>query len=414
MKIKESDFSGKRILMLQGPVGPFFNRLRVDLERVGATVHKINFNGGDVLFYPKNALWYQGSLYDWGGYFLNALQSLDIEMVILMGDCRPHHQVAHAIAKKHQIEVAVFEEGYLRPDFITLERDGVNGFSKIPKDPEFYLKQLSNEQLPPVEPEVAVGKTFGLSAMWAMMYYMASFLMHPFFMQYQHHRPLNILEGLIWVRGFWRKRYYQFKERHLQAKLSLELSKRFYLVPLQVHNDSQLHVHSMFASIEEFIRYVVRSYAQHAPEDTFLVIKHHPLDKGYHDYADLMGLLIRQYHLQGRVIYLHDQHLPTLLTHAKGVVLINSTVGMSALHHRCALKACGDAIYNIEGLCYQGELDTFWQQANSFKPDETLLVRFRNYVVQQTQINGNFYKRLDAFNNATGTRLLAQSSKTKC
>jgi capsular polysaccharide export protein len=401
MKYKASDFTGKRILLLQGPVGPFFNRLRLDLEAVGATVFKINFNGGDVLFYPQHAMWFRSGMYDWGGYFLEAIQANQIDLVMLMGDCRPIHQIAHAIAKKHNIEVAVFEEGYIRPDFITIERDGVNGFSNIPKDPQFYFKQ----SLAPLEVEVSVGKTFGLSAMWAMMYYLACFVMWPAFFQYQHHRTLNLLEGLIWVRGFWRKRWYQFKERYLEKQLSSALSQQYYLLPLQVHNDSQLHVHSNFASIDEFISYSIKSFAQFAPSGTHLVIKHHPLDRGYHDYTRLIQQLSHSYGVQARIIYLHDQHLPTLLTHCKGVVLINSTVGMSALHHYCPLKACGEAIYNIEGLTYQGDLDSFWLEASNFKPDTELLTRFKNYVVNSTQINGNFYKPLKVCQNHSGTNL---------
>ncbi len=401
MKLTPSDLAGKQILLLQGPVGPFFNRLRLDLQQAGATVHKINFNGGDVLFYPRHAAWFRSAIYDWGGYFLDTLKHHQIDLVILMGDCRPHHQIARDIAKKHGVKVAVFEEGYIRPDFITIELEGVNGFSNIPKDPEFYR----GLPLIPSDAETSVGKTFGLSAMWAMMYYLASFFMWPLFFQYQHHRPLNIFEGLIWVRGFWRKRWYQFKERHIEKRLTTALSSQFYLVPLQVHNDSQLHVHSMFASIDEFIEYVMASFSRCAPSQTYLVIKHHPLDKGYHDYTLLIAQLAKQYHITQRVIYIHDQHLPTLLDHTKGVVLINSTVGMSALHHYCPLKVCGDAIYNIEGLTYQRELDDFWHDAQNFKVDVELLTRFKNYVVNQTQINGNFYKRIKAFNNHTGTSI---------
>ncbi len=45
--------SGKRVLLLQSPVGPFFRRLAQDLRWVGAQVCKVNFNGGDLLFYPS-------------------------------------------------------------------------------------------------------------------------------------------------------------------------------------------------------------------------------------------------------------------------------------------------------------------------------------------------------------------------
>ncbi|WP_250313331.1 capsular polysaccharide export protein, LipB/KpsS family, partial [Escherichia coli] len=33
-----------------------------------------------------------------------------------------------------------FEEGYLRPQFITVEEGGVNAYSSLPRDPDFYRK----------------------------------------------------------------------------------------------------------------------------------------------------------------------------------------------------------------------------------------------------------------------------------
>src|SRR5690606_41253756 len=44
-------------------------------------------------------------------------------------------------AKMMNVEVGVFEEGYMRPDYLTLDEGGVNGHSKIPKNPEFYFNR---------------------------------------------------------------------------------------------------------------------------------------------------------------------------------------------------------------------------------------------------------------------------------
>ena len=49
-----NEFQGKRVLMLQGPVGPFFTRFATDLNLVGSVVFKVNFNGGD-WFFSKSA-----------------------------------------------------------------------------------------------------------------------------------------------------------------------------------------------------------------------------------------------------------------------------------------------------------------------------------------------------------------------
>ena len=43
------DFADKKVLLLQGPIGPFFYRFAKKLKQAGASVHKINFNGGDFM-----------------------------------------------------------------------------------------------------------------------------------------------------------------------------------------------------------------------------------------------------------------------------------------------------------------------------------------------------------------------------
>jgi capsular polysaccharide export protein len=123
-----------------------------------------------------------------------------------------------------------------------------------------------------------------------------------------------------------------------------------------------------------------------------LVIKHHPLDRGYHDYATLLAQLARVHGLKDRLIYIHDQHLPSLFDHMLGAVVINSTVGFSAVSHGAPVKTCGLAIYDIPGLTFQGSLDAFWSEAGTFRPDPQLFMRFRAFVIDHTQINCSFYK----------------------
>ena len=392
--------AGKRILFLQGPVGPFFRRFSEDLTAVGATVYKINFNGGDWLFYPTHSIAFRGNEKAWPEFFERHMLEWKIDLVMFFGDCRRLHQIAHEIAQLHRIEVGVFEEGYLRPNHITLERFGVNGYSQMPNNADYFC-DLQPELATPAHP---VGKTFNHAAVWAIIYYVASSLLRPWFRHYQHHRPLTIWEGLYWFRAWWRKHLYAYRERGIQQRLTSQFSKRYFLVPLQMHNDTQICVHSTFASIDDFISHVMHSFAYHAPADAMLVLKQHPMDRGYHDYSSLVRQLSGKYQLGSRILYVHDLHLPSLLEHARGVVVINSTVGLSALHHYTPLKTCGNAIYDLVGLTYQGTLDQFWNAATDFKVDRQLLQRFQHYLTNVNQINGSFYKRLPNVNSKTGLR----------
>jgi capsular polysaccharide export protein len=394
-----SAFKGKRVLLLQGPVGPFFRRLAKELQHAGAKVKKINFNGGDFVFYAFGADNFRGSAEKWPEYFEAYLKKEKIDLVLLFGDCRPLHLKAHEIATRHNIDVGVFEEGYVRPDHVTLELHGVNGHSQISRDASFYL---APEQEIPSVLSYQVGNTFWFAAFWAILYYCASTLLKLFFLNYRHHRPLGVLEALPWIRGAWRKYIYAFKERHAQKKLTTQQSKQYYLVPLQVYNDAQVQVHSDFDSIKLFIAEVITSFAENALKDKHLVIKHHPMDRAYRDYTLYIARLAEKNNVSDRVLYIHDQHLPSLLEHARGVVVINSTVGLSALHHGAPLKVCGSAIYDIDGLTYQGSLDTFWNDAHGKFINEKLYLNYLHYLIRNTQINGSFYRRLKLTHSSTG------------
>jgi capsular polysaccharide export protein len=392
-------FKDKRIVLLQGPVGPFFRRLAKDLTWAGASVCKINFNGGDWLFYPGDATSFRGTPEEWPAFFEAFVLKKEIDIVLLFGDCRPIHEIAHAVAEKLGLEVGVFEEGYIRPDYITLERFGVNARSSLPKTPVSYL---NTQECPPPDEPLAVGHPFRLTAVWAMLYYAASHLLRPVFRHYKHHRPLNIWEGLFWLRGFWRRRHYKNKERHIEPTLCGPLSGKYFLVPLQVPIDSQVMIHSGYQLMDGFIQEVIASFAAAADQDHYLVFKHHPLDRGYHDHTRLIAKLATAHGVGTRVLYIHDQNLAPLLDHARGVVVINSTVGFSAIHHGCPVKACGVAFYDMLGLTFQGPLHDFWAEAGNHPPDPELYRRFRASVIHRTQLNGNFYRRLEIPGMAAG------------
>lgn len=392
-------FVGKRVLLLQGPVGPFFARLARDLALGGAEVFKVNFNAGDWFYYRRNAFNFRGTPEEWPAWFEGLIRRLRIDVVLLFGDCRPIHAAVHGIASRHNVEIGVFEEGYLRPDYITFERFGVNGYSQISRNPAHFGQEFS-----PPPKTVSVGSTYWALVACAMWYYAVATLGKAWFPHYQHHRPLTLLEAVPWVRSGWRKLWYRWIEKGLQDKLITQWKNKFFLVPLQVFNDSQISDHARFDSVEDFIETTVYSFAEHAANDAnaLLVFKHHPMDRGYKDYSKLIEKIATRTALRSRVLYIHDQHLPSLLAHARGVVVINSTVGISALHHGTPTKVCGHALYDIEGLTYQGPLESFWADAPQAKPQANLYRNFRAHVINLTQLNGSFYKAMNLSGSFAG------------
>lgn len=387
-------FAGKKVLLLQGPHGPFFKRVSHELWTAGAAdVGKVNFNGGDWLYYAACSVAYHGSLSDWPAFLTQLMDSQGYDCIIVFGDCRPIHQAARAVAQARGAEFWVFEEGYIRPNFITLEQHGVNAFSHLPKSRAAYDDWALADL--PVERDLP--SSFGFAARYSMAYFTVCALLWPVFRRYQHHRSLTLLDGLRWVRAFVRKQFYRLKEANVLADLQPSGSRPYFLSILQVAQDAQVAVHSPYQSVPDFIVDTVRSFAQHVAvsgQDVALVIKHHPMDRGYSDYTRLIAQLAQQHGLAGRLRYIHDQHLPELLDNALGVVTINSTVGLSGVYHGTPVITLGKAVYNMAGLTCQEPLAAFWTHPEKYTPDAQLHDKFRNYVTAHTQINGSFYVAL--------------------
>ncbi|MEY2875934.1 MAG: hypothetical protein RLZZ373_3305 [Pseudomonadota bacterium] len=383
----------RHTLILQGPMGWFFSDLAALLVQQGQHVTKVHFNGGDQLFWRHpGALRFTGppdTLADW----LRALiRRQRIDAVVLFGQMRPIHCTAREVANALGVGIFVFEEGYLRPNYVTLERRGVNALSRLPRSASFYAERDQPRHPPPQPTTQNIRRT----ALIAAAYGIAALALRPWFPHQTHHRSLNpVTEPLRWARSYARHLRYRISEQGLHGKLTgADLSKRWFLVPLQVQSDSQVTHHSRFPSIEAFITDVITSFAEHAPDETGLVIKHHPMDRAYSDYRRHIQREAARLKISHRVVYLHDQHLPTLLDHARGVVTINSTVGLQALHHGAPVITLGESVYSMPGLVYSGSLAAFWQDPGQV--DQVLYQRFRHHLIAHTQLNASFYAQAPA------------------
>jgi capsule polysaccharide modification protein KpsS len=125
-------FPLRRFLFLQGVPGSFMHRLGLALTARGHGVSRVNFNGGDRLSWPSlPAIDFTGQMSEWPAFAQRLMFEIAPTDLILHGDCRPLHKVAIHLAERCGITVHVFEEGYLRPNWITLEVGGVNGYSRL-------------------------------------------------------------------------------------------------------------------------------------------------------------------------------------------------------------------------------------------------------------------------------------------
>lgn len=379
--------AGKRYLLLQGPMGPFFSDLARWLESKGREATNVVFNGGDRFYCRERpALHYSGTPAQFAHWLKEVWQTYPFDTIVCFGDCRPLHQAARQWAHAKGLRFLAFEEGYLRPHFITLEEGGVNAYSSLPRDPDFYrhLPDMPPRIVHPLKPSTR------LRYWHASWYYLIAWYHRRSYPNYKHHKSFSPwYEMRCWIRAWRRKHWYAFKERHVLTRLQTQLDNRFYLAILQVYNDSQIRHHSPYDDVRDYINDVIYSFATKAPAAKFLVFKHHPMDRGHRLYGPLIKQLSLKYGVQNRVLYVHDLPMPEMLKHAKAVVTINSTAGLSALIHHKSLKVMGNALYDIKGLTYQGHLHQFWTA--EFKPDVKLLNQFRGYLLETTQINAVFY-----------------------
>ena len=375
------------LLFLQGPLGPFFRELARYLSREGFCTHRINFNAGDRFYSGADIVSdYVGTPDGWSQYLEHYLQQHGIQAVFLMGDCRLYHRLAKQVCERLGVRFLVFEEGYLRPNTITLEEGGVNALTGL----DLSLEHLKTILPHKCQSEMDIGSTMKPRTRYASAYYWAAHLGRKSFPDYHHHRTFHpVVEGAKWIKGALRKNRTRFRDGVLERELQTDLSGQFYMAALQVHDDSQMRYHSSYQSVEEFISETVRSFARYAPEDTVLVLKHHPMDRGYTHYGMHIKSLELELGLEGRLIYCHDLRLPSVYNHCRGVVTVNSTVGPSALLHNIPVKVMGKAMYDLPGLTSQCSLDEFW---NAPQPVNELLFRqLQTYLFDQTQINGSFF-----------------------
>ena len=325
---RRAEPTDRGFLFLQGMPTRFFERLGPALMARGHTVHRVNFNGGDRMFWRlPNSVDFCGREYEWPEFLDHLITKQAISDIILFGDCRPLHRAALRVAERHRLLVHVVEEGYVRPDWITFEEGGVNGYSSLPKDPDWYRRQACD--LPEWEPPPKVPNSFRRRALEDVLYNFASMAGVWRFPHYRTHRPYHqLIEYAGWLR---RLAVMRKSERQAAAAIEALTGEPIYFFPLQLDCDFQMRVHSRFRTSSLAIDHVLGSFARHAPSTARLVVKLHPMDSGLVNWIGMVEHVATDHMIADRVTVLDGGELPKLLARAHGVVTVNSTIGAAAL-----------------------------------------------------------------------------------
>lgn len=395
----DGDFPAQKplILLLQGPVGPFFRVLATQLETTGYDVLKVNFNGGDWLFFNgPHTLHFAGTMDAWTDWLNAFIRGRKPEAIVLFGDSRPYHRQAIAVARQAGIPVASFEEGYVRPNFITLEWGGNNALSPLR---ELKPPRHARGAIETVEP--VKGNLFRAMTFFAIRYYLTKTAGAIFFRGNAHHRSRGIFsESVLWTRNFYRKLRYYPANNELMLNLIENLEDQYFVLALQVHDDQQLLRHGRGWTMERLITESIRSFKRFAANNHHLVIKIHPMDRGHKSYRPFAMELARVAGCEDRVHIVDDGSIGLLIRHSLGLVTINSTSGLLALNHGKPLLALGEAVYNGPGLARlynphlsvePSGLDAFW--AAPVAPDRAAVKMFNARMREESLVNGSFYLR---------------------
>ena len=377
------DAAQRRFLLLGGPFGPFFRELAGALEARGAAVHRVNLHGAEAVNWGRRrAVRFNRPHGEWASWIARYMDDHAITDLVVYGDCQFYHRTALAEAGGLGARRHVFEHGYFRPDWITCERDGVNGFSRLPRDPAAILREAAA-----IDGAAAAHEKVGTITPYHVAHTMRDHVLYglgrPAFGHYRWPYPNGAATQAL---GHARRalRLMLRRKRHVAPPAA-----PYYLCLLQREGDSQILFHSPFASVAGFYEHVMQNFARHAAEDATLLIKNHPLDPGIHDHGRRIARFASALGLDGRVRFVDGGSLAELARPARGVVTINSTAGISTVQFGVPTIALGAAVYAMPGLTFQDGLERFWSEAA--RPDMTLFHAFHRLVLARTQINGNFY-----------------------
>jgi capsular polysaccharide export protein len=153
------------------------------------------------------------------------------------------------------------------------------------------------------------------------------------------------------------------------------------------------------------IETVMRSFARHAPANTMLAIKEHPLDSGLKDWRTVVTEIAGSLGIGERIAFLEQGDLLKLVNGSRGMVTVNSTSGTLSLAAGRAVKVLGDAVYDIPGVTDQQPLDSFW--LNPVAPDPTIYDAFHRVLANRCLLHGAFLSNagIDLLVSAAMTRL---------
>ncbi|MEL6203736.1 MAG: capsule biosynthesis protein CapA [Pseudomonadota bacterium] len=385
------DATDRTFLFLQGPHGPFFHQLGSMLRAAGCSTLRVGFNSGDDAFWRhrKSYVPYRRMRADWPAACAELMEQHGVTDLVVYGDTRPIHADAVAAAHVRGITVHVFEEGYLRPYWVTYERGGANGHSRLMSLTIAEMRRAlrhSDLDLPDTPGhwgDMRHHVFYGALYHWFVMFRNGRYA------NFRPHRGVSVgREFLLHL-----KRLCLLPVHALDRAQATWRIRRggypYHLALLQLAHDASFTAHGPFASMSEFLEDVIAGFASGAPQHHHLVFKAHPLEDGRTPIPHDIRRLARVHGVSGRVHFVRGGKLAALLDHARSCVTVNSTAAQQALWRGLPVKVFGRAVYAKSEFVSPQPLEAFF--AHPVRPDTRAYRDFRSYLLETSQIAGGFY-----------------------
>ncbi|MBV1705982.1 MAG: hypothetical protein KGQ37_02100 [Hyphomicrobiales bacterium] len=343
------------------------------------------FDAGDfAATRARNRIVFKGKPEEWPRFVDTMLRRFKIDGVITFNDAHYREAGALAAARRLGIKSYVLEHGYLRPHWITFERDGVNAHSRLPRDIEYYRNQNAVAHDSEVFPFKLRGVVLNTIGHYALAIAGAPFL------RYDSRYYGDPVGQQAW--GYASEIVRRLARPGSGEAAALAALKngpgKIHLCLLQKPGDVQLLKHSRFGGNLAYLGAVLQSFATSAPAEDRLIVKQHPLDYGKENSESFVQRLGSELGISERITFIRNISIEAVMPLIASAVTINSTAGLACLMANKAVKCMGDAIYDFEGLTFQEPLDAFWTKGAPAAAADVAC--FVNYLKSTSQFCGGF------------------------
>ncbi len=387
--------SKQSVLLLQGPVGPFFSDLHCALQSSGFQAKRVLYNAADRYYSARttknSCLEFSGTMQEWQDWLKAELTHHKTDYIVLFGSSRPAHKLARSIASEFNIKVISLEEGYLRTGYITCEFGGNNQHSQLTSWRPDLVSASAGKNSDDIS-NYNRNSVFHKTIHAALYYFIRDYngpknsdeLLHRV-----PERPFSLVAS--WISHLFKRQL----NKLLEASTIRHLRKNpgFLLVPLQVASDSQISHAARGWDTDKLIDACINACLKSNVQQK-LIFKLHPLERDGPSVKEKILEKARKAKLpESAVQVIYSGRIGELAKLSSGMIVINSTSAFSALHSNVPVLVLGSAVYRHKELVTLGSdaqsIVDFFNQRQTYAEEDKR--KFIEYLKAESLVPGDFY-----------------------